>query len=323
LLTDSATETTVSLSVPYAAYLLAEHLGVSGVLAVLAAGLYLRSGVAHRALSSRGWLEGRTVWRYADFAITSGAFALLGFELAQVLRHDENRSPSLGLAGVVLLTVIVLRAIWVFPAAAVLRRRRGEDAGHGWRESTIVAWCGMRGVVTVATALALPMRTHGGVPFPHRSDVVLTALGVVLVTLVFQGLTLSPLVRRLGVEGDEDCAVEVERLRRGAARAAKDRLRDLRSKTDEPEAFKAIRDGYEDAHRSREAFRQAGAAAPEVLREALEEALDAERELVLEARRRGDTSTQAADLVLTEIESRALRSTETEAANDVPEDGDA
>jgi len=323
LLTDAPTETTVTLALPYAAYLLAERLHVSGVLAVLATGLYLRSGAAHRALTSRGWLEGRTVWRYTDFVITSGAFLLLGLELAQVLRASGGHRPSWTLVGVVLGAVILLRALWVFPVAWVLGRRRAEDDHYGWRESSVVAWCGIRGVVTVATALALPAATKHGDAFPHRADVILVALAVVAVTLIAQGLTLGPLVRWLDVSSDEDRGIEVEQLRRRAARAAHDRLRDLRRTTREPEALDAVREGYEDAYRSRQAFRHAGSAAPDTVREALEEALDAERQLVLEARHGGQTSTEAADLVLTEIESRALRSTQTETARDVPEAGDA
>jgi CPA1 family monovalent cation:H+ antiporter len=287
------------------------------VLAVLTTGLYLRSGAAHRALTSRGWLEGRTVWRYADFVITSAAFLLLGLELAQVLGSGD-RLPSLDLVLPVLVVVVLLRAVWVFPVAEVLGRRRQEDDHYGWRESTVVAWSGIRGVVTVATALALPMTTDSGTEFPHRSDVVLVALAVVLVTLVGQGLTLAPLVHRLGVGGVAEHGVEAERLRLRAARAARSRLRDLAGDSDD-QAMEEVRLGYEHGHRSREALRHAGSLAPDEVRGALDEALDAEREVVLEARRTGTATSHAADSVLTEIESRALRSTETDTARDVPE----
>lgn len=306
LVEDPTTETTISLVLPYAAYLLAERLHGSGVLAVLAVGLYLRTGVGHRALSSRGWLDGRAVWRYADFALTSAAFALVGLVLTDVLRHADVDRFAVGLVLATLATAVATRALWVFPAAALLalgRRRRSEDAAPRWREATVVAWAGMRGVVTVATALSLPAS------LPYRGDVVVVALSVVLVTLVLQGVTLAPLVRALHVASAEDEHEAVRDLRRRAAEAAKQALDRMRADADDPEGVDVVSARYEALVESARSLRSAAQdeRRQEQVAQALRAALDAEREAVLRARSVGDAPAEATDEVLDEIEARSLR----------------
>ncbi|HET7279607.1 MAG TPA: sodium:proton antiporter [Dermatophilaceae bacterium] len=194
-------ETTVTVAVPFAVYLLAERVHGSGVLAVLALGLFLRS-YGHPAMTSGGWLLGRAVWRYADYLITSLVFVLIGFELTAVLRESRLDRSLLSLTAGVIGTMIALRLLWVFPAAALARLRvsgPNESTPLGSRETLVAGWAGMRGVVTVATALALPLTTDVGAPFPHRNAIVVVGLMTVLVTLVVQGLALVPLVRALQV----------------------------------------------------------------------------------------------------------------------------
>ncbi len=309
LLTDPAAETTLTLAAPYAAYLGAERLHVSGVLAVLVLGLYLRSGVAHRALTSQGWLDGRAVWRYADFALTSLAFAVLGLELSQVLGRVESPGDTLPLAALVLAAVVVTRGVWVAAVSATaahVRRRRDQPLPYGWREATVVSWSGMRGVVTVATALALPLTTDGGNACPERDAVVLVGLSVVLVTLVGQGLTLGPLVRGLGVGSEVDEHAVLQGLRRSAVDAACRRLNELRSTGSDVAAVDAVLDRYSVMRHSSLLAEDADERSSDLV-ELLAQALDAERTSVLEARRRGDVSAEAADGVLAEIEARALR----------------
>ena len=130
----------MTIAAPFVAYLVAEHLGGSGVLAVLVLGLYLRQR-GHPALTARGWLLGRSVWEYADFLITSLVFALLGFELTTVIEHSSTDLSTLGLALLVLAVLVVFRPLWLFPAAAVARaiaRKRSQAVPYGWRETT---WC--------------------------------------------------------------------------------------------------------------------------------------------------------------------------------------
>lgn len=310
LLTDPAAETTLTLAAPYAVYLGAERLHVSGVLAVLLLGLYLRSRAAHRALTSRGWLDGRAVWRYADFALTSLAFAFVGLELSEVLGRVDAPGETLPVAALVLATIVVTRAVWVAAVSATaagVRRRRDSPLPYGWREATVVSWSGMRGVVTVATALALPLQTDAGGAFPNRDAVVLVGLAVVLVTLVGQGLTLGPLVRRLGVGSEEDERAVLQELRGTAAAAACQRLHELRDDGAEPAAVDVVLERYAALQR----LPLLGGGHDDEQRLAVmelsEQALDAERTAVLDARRHGDVSAEASDAMLAEVEARALR----------------
>ena len=229
LLHDPGPETTVTLAVPFALYLLSDEVGASGVLAVLVAGLYLRATTS-RELTSGGWLLGRSVWQYVDFAVSGVLFAFLGIELTSVLENATrlgNRQTLL-LAGLVIAVLLVSRALVMFSASAVQGRRArlaGSVVPYGWRESAVASWAGMRGVVTVATALALPVTVAGGQAFPFREEVVLVALLVVIATLVVQGLTLAPLIRRLGVGTEEDGAAEMRDLGRRATQAGLERAR--------------------------------------------------------------------------------------------------
>jgi CPA1 family monovalent cation:H+ antiporter len=190
-------------------------------------------------------------------------------------------------------------------------RRTGSATPYGWRESVVASWSGMRGVVTVATALALPVTVRGGADFPDRQRVVLVSLLVVLATLVVQGLTLAPLIRVLGVATAVDMRADVRRLHRVAAEAALERIRDADGVSDE--VRKAVLRQYE----SRLGYRQdvldlvdgdtGGMRAAKDLRRLLARATEAERDAVLQARRRGEVSSAAADDVLFDVESRALR----------------
>jgi CPA1 family monovalent cation:H+ antiporter len=220
---------------------------------------------------------------------------------------------TLVLAGTVIGVLVVLRAVVMFTTSGLegrRARRRGSATPYGWRESAVASWSGMRGVVTVATALALPTRVRGG-PFPHREQVVLVALLVVVATLLVQGLTLAPLIRRLGVAGAADVRADVRRLHRIAAQAALERVRSADGVPDD--VRKAVLGQYEGRLDYRERVlglvdaEDADDAAARQLRDLLAIATDAEREAVLDARRRGEVSPAAADDVLFDVEARALR----------------
>jgi monovalent cation/hydrogen antiporter len=314
VLHDPPTETTVTAVAPFAAYLAAEQLHGSGVLAVLVLGLYLRS-YGHPAITSEGWLLGRAVWRYADFVITSLVFTLLGFELTTVLEHADTGLRTLWLAAVVVVTVVLFRAAWTFPAARVAhrrQRRRQDDTPYGWRETTVVAWAGMRGVVTVATALALPVTTNAGAGFPHREEIILVALACVLVTLVAQGLSLPALVRALGVglAGSDDG--QVNALRRRAAAAALHALEE-QGDDDVPQQLRsAAIEQYRGIISAQEALQNARSDSDElelrgVLQRLLGRGLETERDLVIHERNTGQVPSGAADEVLRDIEQRAVR----------------
>jgi Na+/H+ antiporter len=316
----AAPETTVTLAVPFVAYLLADRLGGSGVLAVLTLGLYLRT-YGHGAITSGGWLLGRAVWRYADYIVTSMVFVFIGFELTAVLEAEPLESGSIALSLAVCGVLVAVRFGWLFPAVwlAQLRQLRTSQASPvGSRETLITAWAGMRGVVTVATALALPAFTSAGASFPSRRTVVFVGLVSVLATLVVQGLTLAPLVRRLGVGSDVDVAQEARALRRRATAAALDALRD--DLTDGvPERVRvAVTLQYEGYLSAQDAVGTARSGADDddldhgddrEVDDLLRQASEIEREVVIEARRRGEVSAEAADEVLDDVESRAVRDT--------------
>lgn len=317
----AAPETTVTLAMPFVVYLLADALNGSGVLAVLVLGLYLRT-YSHTAITSGGWLLGRSVWNYADYIITSLVFVFIGFELTAVLESSPLGADSITLAVVVVLTLVLVRFAWIFPAVWVqrLRRRRSRNEATpvGNRETTVTAWAGMRGVVTVATALALPALIVDGGTFPERQTIVFVGLVAVLATLVLQGLTLAPLVRWLKVGSDVDFSREVQRLRRRATSAALQAMRD--DTGDAPErARKAVILQYEGYLAAQDALVTARHGEPEneddpgdmrAVDDLLRRAAEVERELVIDARHRGSVSPEVADDVLSEIESRAVRDSE-------------
>ncbi len=312
---DAYAETTVTVLVPFLAYVGAERLGGSGVLAVLSLGLFLRS-YAHAATTSGGWLLGRAVWSYADFLITSLVFAVLGFQLVEVVSLTRGASSTAAMAATVVGTLVVFRAAWIFPAAwfaAYRARRRDYPAPTGWRESTIVSWAGMRGVVTVATALALPESVSGGAAFPHRDEIVVVALVCVFVTLVAQGLTLAPLVSRLGVAEEAGGDGGLGDLRRRAAETALEHVRSVPPDRVADHVRRAAIAQYEGFVNAQKAMSEVRAVSgddeegADQLNKILEEASSVERELVLDARRQGTATSAAADEVLRDIEGRALR----------------
>jgi CPA1 family monovalent cation:H+ antiporter len=286
-------------------------------------GLYLRS-YGHPAITARGWLLGRSVWDYADFVITAGVFVMVGFELTTVVEHSSTDASTAWLAAAVLATVVVFRPLWIFPATALARstaRRREAPLPYGWRETAVVSWAGMRGVVTVATALALPEVAADGTRLEWRESVVLVGLGCVLVTLVAQGLTLTPLVRRLGVGAETDEHAEIRQLRRRSMQAALHSLRDEAG--DAPDAAtRAVILQYESRLQAHDVLQDALRPAdrpdrpgedhePEDLEERLQEVVrrgnDVERDVVLSARATGAVTPAAADEVLHDIEVRAAR----------------
>ncbi|MFY0408576.1 cation:proton antiporter [Solicola sp. PLA-1-18] len=312
---DAYAETTLTVLVPFLAYIGAERLGGSGVLAVLALGLFLRT-FAHTATTSRGWLLGRAVWSFADFLVTSLVFTILGYELVRTIGRTEVTARSVVLSALVVATLVVVRGGFVFTSSMLAARRAGRrDVAwpSGWRESAVVSWAGMRGVVTVAAALALPVSIDDGAAFPGRDQIVVVALVVVLVTLVLQGLTLAPLTSRLGVTRPDDDVREVAELRRRAAQAALDHLRGPGLDGVRVEVAQAATLQYEGYLSAQQAIAYArtptdeGTDMREELGQVLRGATGVERSMVLAARRRGTVSPASADDVLRDIEGRALR----------------
>lgn len=255
-LSDPPVENTVQLLIPFAAYVAAEHLGASGVLAVLVAGLYLgRYGPS--VITSAARVQGRGLWDILVFILEGLSFLLIGLAIHAVLSglRGAGFSPAeLALDGALVCgLVIVVRMAWVFPMAslpALLNRQRppGERAQvPGWRRAAVVAWAGMRGVVSLAVALALPLHTDAGAPFPERNLLLFLTFCVIVVTLVAQGLTLPALIGWLDVAepAGREAAEETEtRIR--VLEAALRRLAELEADTDLPEEpIERLRRRYE------------------------------------------------------------------------------
>ncbi|WP_405612174.1 Na+/H+ antiporter [Streptomyces sp. NBC_00076] len=233
LLDDATLQIGLTLLVPYASYVLAEEFHGSGVLAVLTTALFLAE-YATDADDVLTRLAGHTFWNIVDTLVTGVAFGLIGLELHNAIRTASGRwAEMLGWAAAVVGVVVFVRLLWLIPATWLTKRlhaRRDydEEIPTSWRETVVMWWSGMRGVASVALALAIPLKTDEGAPFPDRDEIVFIAFGVIMATLVLQGLTLPWLVKRLGVRADTDREKEFEKaLAVRAAKAAKLRLREI------------------------------------------------------------------------------------------------
>jgi CPA1 family monovalent cation:H+ antiporter len=231
---DPPVEVTISLFTGYAAYLPAEELGLSGVLAAVTAGIYM-GWLAPHISSATMRMQGYAVWEFVVFLLNAVLFMLVGLQLPTVLDGLEGIAAVTlaGYAIAVCAVVVGARVIWLFTLPYVIRAldRRPQQLERRMPASLrlVVAWAGMRGAVSLAAALALPLETDAGAPFPERSLLVFLAYVVILFTLVVQGLTLPGLIRRLRVEEDGTEGEEERTARIRAAEAALERLDRLSS----------------------------------------------------------------------------------------------
>ena len=245
---DAPIEITVSLLTPFAAYLAAERLHVSGVLAVVTAGLYLGRR-APELLNFNTRLRGGPVWEMVEFLMNGCVFILIGLQLPEVLAalSDEPIPVSrlVWFALAISLAVIVIRLLWVFPATYLPRLlfpnvcRR--DPIPDWRSVFLVAWTGMRGVVSLAAAMALPLLVL------DRDLILFFTFIVIIVTLVLQGLTLPLLIRLLGVKDDGSMEREEHEARLKANQTALAQLKQSAgANPTENDALERLRVEYED-----------------------------------------------------------------------------
>jgi CPA1 family monovalent cation:H+ antiporter len=227
-LTDVVASNGLTLVLPFAVYLAADALHASGVIAVVVAALQL--GQSSDADASEARLSGAAFWNVVEMLVTGVAFALIGLELRTVLgQADRSLGTILAHAAIVCGVVVGVRVVWM--GLALFRIRAGRPAPTERAvpstpaEALVLAWAGMRGLATLALALALPTTLDTGAPFPDRAELVIVACSVLVVTLVGPGVTLPVLVRVLGLREDADAAGEAER--RMAARARRAALDEL------------------------------------------------------------------------------------------------
>jgi len=204
---DAPIEIALSILTPYVAYLAADSVRASGVLAVVSCGLYLSRKSSH-FFSPSVRLQAWAVWDSLTFILNGLVFVLIGLQLPYVLEaiRDHNLRALLVYGAVFSAFLILLRLIWMFPGAylANLIRKRilhQNERLPAPREIFVVGWTGMRGVISLAAAIALPQTLANGSPFAQRNMIIFLAFSVILVTLVLQGLTLPPLIRALGLAG--------------------------------------------------------------------------------------------------------------------------
>jgi Na+/H+ antiporter len=236
---DAPIEVTISILVPYVAYLAAQGVHASGVLAVVSCGLFLSqrsAGLFSPTVRIGLW----SVWESLTFILNGLVFVLIGLQFPAIRTsiYSYHLSTILVYGAVFSVFLILLRLAWVFPGAHLsffLRRRlfHQNEAPPEARQLFVLGWTGMRGVVSLAAALALPTLLKDGSPFPHRALIICLTFYVILVTLVLQGFTLPSLIRLLGLAGGQGPDCEELEARRIVAQAALDQLESAKARDSE------------------------------------------------------------------------------------------
>lgn len=216
---------TVSLLTPFASYLLADLLGASGVLAVVATGLYAARTVP-KVIGAETRVQIYGTWTVVTFILESLVFILVGLELPNITRALDRLplSTLLGEAAVVSLCVVLVRIAWVMPSTYIFRiffrwLRGSHEPLPPWRSVFFIAWAGLRGGDSLVLALSLPLLTASGARFPAREQIIFITFCVIFITLVLQGTTLASVARLLGIGADEEEAAEDAHARLAAAEA--------------------------------------------------------------------------------------------------------
>lgn len=303
---NSTTDTTSTFIAPYIAYLVAESIHISGVLAVVTCGLYL-SWNSSTIFSQQTRLQAYGSWKTAIFILNGVVFILIGLQLPTILEGIEDISLNtlIMYGGIVSITVIIGRLIWVYPFTFLPRilskRIREREPRPSLRLVTIVAWSGMRGVVSLAAALALPLVIEGSKPFPNRNLIIFLTFSVILATLVVQGLTLRPLIKFLGITTDGKDSENEQVARLKIASTIIEHIEEHYSLSLKDEVLNQIKTKYEiriqrlnkDKEQQRLNEEEIGQ-----FHKIQQELLDRERSIVLQLRKQGAVS----DEVLRKIE---------------------
>ena len=288
-------EITISLLTGYFAFIPAELLGFSAVLAAVSAGIYL-GWHTPELTSPQVRLQGVAVWEIVQYMLNALLFILVGLQLPVVVDAlgDIPGARLLGYAVLVSVTVIVARFLWVFVVLHAPRKiaRRMSN----WRGAVFLSWAGMRGALSLAAALALPLETDAGAPFPGRDLLLFLTFSVILVTLVGQGLTLPAIIRVLRLEDDGGDAREEAKARIRAAEAAIERLDELEAeewvREDTAGRMRGLYSFRTDRFRARFEDGDDGGieSRSQDYQRLRRELLDAERQAVLDLRRTGAIS---------------------------------
>jgi Na+/H+ antiporter len=319
-LTDPTILVVFTLIPAYFSYIVAERLGVSGILAVVTLGLYV-GWQAPKRFTARARVQSYSFWEVLTFLMDSMLFILVGLEFPLILDgiSEFSFAQLLLYTALVCGAVIGLRLLWFlfapssFPALDKLLRTRYLRAP--WQERLVMGWSGMRGAVSLAAALAIPLQTQAGADFPQRDLIIFLTYTVIFATLVFQGLTLPILILRLGVkdEGTEARMAELD-ARVKATHAALEKLDDICDDENIPaRSQERLREIYEERIRRYESGLEAGRVTDEY-RESSEawtrwrrELFDAERDTIVTLRDRGEINADVMRRVERDIDLEELR----------------
>ena len=311
--TDAQVSITISLLTGYAAFVPADALGASGVLATVTAGIYM--GVrGPRVLPARIRLQGFFVWDILDFLVNATLFVLIGLQLRMVVDalHGYSAGELAGYALAVSGVVVATRLVWLFTVPYLIRaldRRPGQRARRTRAaHRVVVGWSGMRGSVSLAVALAIPLETDAGAGFPQRDLIIFLTFAVIFFTLVVQGLSLPALIRRLGIDDGGADADEELRARLIATKAAIDQIDALGAEEwTRDETIERMRALYQ--YRKRRLAARAGKIDDDgyedrsiAYQQMVQIVLSAQREALLRLRADGDLSNEAMNRILRELD---------------------
>jgi len=279
---------------------LAEEFHSSGVLAVVAAGLFL-SPRSSEVFSNRTRIQANAVWDTLIFVLNGIIFILIGLQLPIILRHITSNSVGtlFWYGAIVSIAAVVARIIWVFPGIYLPRwfskSIRKDEPRPSLRNASIIAWSGMRGIVSLAAALALPLMVSGEKPFPNRDLIIFLTFCVIFVTLVFQGMTLRKLIGWLGVKSDDKHIREEERIRVTLAASVIEHIEENYSLGLSDEVLNQIKSKYEiriQRIRKDESEHRMTSEQINELHRIQYELINRERELVLRLRKEGKVSAE-------------------------------
>jgi len=314
---DSFVESALTLLAPYVAWVLAEMVHASGVLACVAGGFYVRQYFS-AAVAPTTRQQSRAVWDIAVFILNGIIFILIGLQLGAIREEilSSGLTRLLWHSALISVTAIIVRLAWV-PLTAYLPRLlmpslRARDPMPPTSHLFLVGWTGMRGIVSLAAALALPLTVSSGAPFPYRADIIVMTFGVILATLVVQGLSLTPIIRMLKLEADESLEHEEALVRQQTATAALNRLDALMMEHwAQPDHVDRLRVHY---NRRVERFAKPGDTDPdcspqgaESFRRLRHETLTAERLMAIALRDQGVISDEVLHRIEQELDVEAIR----------------
>jgi monovalent cation/hydrogen antiporter len=312
-LSDPQLSVTISLVSGYAAFIPANAVGASGVLAAVTTGIYM--GIRGPSIiPARVRLQGFFAWDLLDFMINSALFVLVGLQLRTIVQSLTSFSAGtlIGWGAAISGVVVITRIVWFFSMPYLVRlldrrpsqRLRRVPASHRF----VIAWSGMRGAVSLAAALALPLTVNSGAPFPSRNLILFLAFAVIFATLVVQGLSLPVLIKRLRITDEGAAETEELRARLGATRAALAQIDALRAEDwTRDDTMERMRGAYE--YRKRRLAARAGKIEDDgyedrslAYQQAVQIVLGAQRDALVQMRREGTISNETMNRVITELD---------------------